>query len=214
MNYLNDLANERRANPTDDLTSYLLHTSEGGDSLSHEEFLAMVFLLLVAGHETTVNLIGNGVVELASHPDEYTRLLDDPGLIPSAIEEILRFHGPVETATLRWAYEPQTIGDAELAAGDLVIAVLMAANRDPLVFEDPDRFDVGRNPKGHVAFGSGIHHCLGAPLARREAVIAFEVLAKQVGRLELAVDRHELAWTKEIFLRGAPSIPVRQANRS
>ncbi len=214
VNYLNDLANERRANPTDDLTSYLLHTSEGGDSLSHEEFLAMVFLLLVAGHETTVNLIGNGVVELASHPDEYTRLLDDPGLIPSAVEEILRFHGPVETATLRWAYEPQTIGDAELAAGDLVIAVLMAANRDPLVFDDPDRFDVGRNPKGHVAFGSGIHHCLGAPLARREAVIAFEVLAKQVGRLELAVDRVELSWTKEIFLRGASSIPVRQANRA
>ena len=210
VNYLNDLASERRANPTDDLTSYLLHTSEDGDSLSHEEFLAMVFLLLVAGHETTVNLIGNGIVELSSHPDEYGRLLDDPGLIPSAVEEILRFHGPVETATLRWAYEPQTIGDTELSAGDLVIAVLMAANRDPLVFEDPDRFDVARNPKGHVAFGSGIHHCLGAPLARREAVIAFEVLAKQVGRLELTVGRDDLPWTREIFLRGAASIPVRR----
>ena len=212
VNYLNDLAAERRANPTDDLTSYLLHTSEDGDSLSHEEFLAMVFLLLVAGHETTVNLIGNGVVELSSHRDEYARLLDDPGLIPSAVEEILRFHGPVETATLRWAYEPQMIGDTELAAGDLVIAVLMAANRDPSVFEDPDRFDVARNPKGHVAFGSGIHHCLGAPLARREAVIAFEVLAKQIGRLELAVDRDDLPWTNEIFLRGASSIAVRRAS--
>jgi cytochrome P450 len=212
VNYLNDLAAERRANPTDDLTSYLLHTSEDGDSLSHEEFLAMVFLLLVAGHETTVNLIGNGVVELSSHPDEYARLLDDPGLIPSAVEEILRFHGPVETATLRWAYEPQMFGDTQLAAGDLVIAVLMAANRDPSVFEDPDRFDVARNPKGHVAFGSGIHHCLGAPLARREAVIAFEVLAKQIGRLELAVDRDDLPWTNEIFLRGASSIVVRRAS--
>jgi cytochrome P450 len=211
VNYLNDLASERRANPTDDLTSYLLHTSEDGDSLSHEEFLAMVFLLLVAGHETTVNLIGNGVVELASHPDEYARLLDDPGIIPSAVEEILRFHGPVETATLRWAYESQTIGDTELSAGDLVIAVLMAANRDPAVFEDPDRFDVGRNPKGHVAFGSGIHLCLGAPLARREAVIAFEVLTKQIGRLELTVDRNDLPWTREIFLRGSASIPVRRA---
>ena len=210
VNYLNDLATDRRADPTDDLTSYLLHTSEDGDSLSHEEFLAMVFLLLVAGHETTVNLIGNGIVELSSHPDEYGRLLDDPGLIPSAVEEILRFHGPVETATLRWAYEPQVIGETELAAGDLVIAVLMAANRDPAVFEDPDRFDVGRNPKGHVAFGSGIHHCLGAPLARREAVIAFEALVKQVGRLELAVDRDDLPWTREIFLRGAASIPVRR----
>lgn len=209
VNYLNDLANDRRAEPTDDLTSYLLHTSEDGDSLSHEEFLAMVFLLLVAGHETTVNLIGNGVVELASHPDQYSRLLDDPGLIPSAVEEILRFHGPVETATLRWAYETQSIGDTELTAGDLVIAVLMAANRDPLVFDDPDRFDIGRNPKGHVAFGSGIHHCLGAPLARREAVIAFEVLAKQIGRLELTVNRDELPWTSEIFLRGSSSIPVR-----
>lgn len=210
VNYLNDLAAERRSNPTDDLTSHLLHTSEDGDSLSHEEFLAMVFLLLVAGHETTVNLIGNGVVELSSHPDEYTRLLQDPGLIPSAVEEILRFHGPVETATLRWAYEPQTVGDTRLSAGDVLIAVLMAANRDPMVFDDPDRFDVGRNPKGHVAFGSGIHHCLGAPLARREAVIAFEVLTKQVGRLELAVDRDDLPWTREIFLRGAASIPVRR----
>jgi cytochrome P450 len=210
VNYLNDLANERRADPTDDLTSYLLHTSEGGDSLSHEEFLAMVFLLLVAGHETTVNLIGNGVVELASHPDEYSKLLADPDLISPAIEEILRFHGPVETATLRWVYEPQTIGDTEVAAGDLVIAVLMAANRDRAVFEDPDRFDIGRNPKSHVAFGSGIHHCLGAPLARREAAAAFEVLARRVGRLELAVDRADLPWTNEIFLRGASSIPVRR----
>jgi cytochrome P450 len=210
VNYLNDLASERRAAPTDDLTSYLLHSSEDGDSLSHEEFLAMVFLLLVAGHETTVNLIGNGVVELVSHPDEYSRLLDDPDLIPSAVEEVLRFHGPVETATLRWAYEPQMIGNTELSPGDLVIAVLMAANRDPLVFEDPDRFDVSRNPKGHVAFGSGIHHCLGAPLARREAVTAFDVLARRVGRLELAIDRSDLPWTNEIFLRGASSIPVRR----
>jgi cytochrome P450 len=102
------------------------------------------------------------------------------------------------------------IGAVEIASGDLVIAVLMAANRDPSVFEDPDRFDVGRNPKGHVAFGSGIHHCLGAPLARREAVIAFESLAKQIGRLELTVDRDDLPWTREIFLRGAASIPVRR----
>ena len=210
VNYLNDLASARRQDPTDDLTSYLLHTSEDGDSLSHEEFLAMVFLLLVAGHETTVNLIGNGVVELASHPEEYGKLLANPDLIPSAIEEVLRFHGPVETATLRWVYEPQTIGDVELSRGDMVIAVLMAANRDPNVFEEPDRFDVARNPRGHVAFGSGIHHCLGAPLARREATIAFEVLARRVGRLELTVDRSELDWTKEIFLRGASSIPVRR----
>lgn len=212
VNYLNDLAAERRSNPTDDLTSYLLHTSEDGDSLSHEEFLAMVFLLLVAGHETTVNLIGNGVVELASHPDEYGKLSANPDLIPSAVEEILRFHGPVETATLRWVYETQSIGDTELSRGDMVIAVLMAANRDPRVFDEPDRFDVSRNPKGHVAFGSGIHHCLGAPLARREATVAFDVLARRIGRLELAVDRSELEWTKEIFLRGATSIPVRRAS--
>ena len=102
------------------------------------------------------------------------------------------------------------IGETRLSAGDLVIAVMMAANRDPAVFDDPDRFDVGRNPKGHVAFGSGIHHCLGAPLARREAVIAFEALAKQFGRLELTVDRDDLPWTREIFLRGAASIPVRR----
>ena len=211
VNYLNDLAAERRSDPREDLTSYLLHTSEDDDSLSHEEFLAMVFLLLVAGHETTVNLIGNGLIELTSHPDEYSKLLDDPATIPMAIEEMLRFHGPVETATLRWAYDDTVMGDTRVGQGDLVVAVLMAANRDPRVFEVADRFDVRRDPKAHLAFGSGIHRCLGAPLARREARIAFESLNAAVGRLELAVDRDDLAWTPDNFLRGAVTVPVRRA---
>lgn len=209
VNYLNDLAQRRRDDPSDDLISFLLHHSEDGDSLSHEEFLAMVFLLLVAGHETTVNLIGNGIVELVSNPLQYQRVLEEPSLWPSAIEEILRYHGPVETATLRWSYESQNVGGELLQPGDPVIAVLMAANRDPGVFDDPDQFDVRRDPKGHLAFGSGIHHCLGAPLARREAIIACEELARDVGRLELDADRSDLEWTPEFFLRGASAIPVR-----
>lgn len=206
--YLNDLAEERRARPGEDLTSYLLTVEEEGDRLDHQEFLAMVFLLLVAGHETTVNLIGNGTLELIRHPDQRRRLVDDPGLIPTAVEEMLRYHGPVESTTMRWAFEDVEIGGVTIPKGDLVIPILYGANRDPDQFPEPDTFDVGREPNRHIAFGSGIHHCLGAPLARAEARIAFRLLLERYPVLELTVDSGELEWPSDFFLRGPRRLPV------
>lgn len=168
----------------------------------------MVFLLLVAGHETTVNLIGNGTLELIRHPDQYRRLVDDPGLIPTAVEEMLRFHGPVESTTLRWAFEDVEIGGRVIPQGDLVVPILYGANRDPDQFVDPDRFDVGRDPNRHIAFGSGIHHCLGAPLARAEARIAFRVLLGRYPDLQLTVDPAAVEWPPDFFLRGPRRLPV------
>lgn len=171
----------------------------------------MVFLLLIAGHETTVNLIGNGLLELTRHQDEFTRLLSGEVTVESATEELLRFHGPVESTTLRWAYEPTEIDGTELRPGDPVIAILMAANRDPAVFDQPDRLDLGRQPNRHIAFGSGIHLCLGAPLARREAHVAFAGLRDRLGRVELDMNPADLEWTEGFFLRGARSIRMRRA---
>ena len=207
--YLNDIADTRRADPQDDLISLLLHAEDEGDRLSHQEFLAMVFLLLIAGHETTVNLIGNGALELMRHPGEFQKLLEHPELAESAVEEMLRFHGPVESTTLRWAFEEIEVGGHAFQPGDLVVPILMSANRDPSQFDDPDTFDIGRTPNRHIAFGSGIHRCLGAPLARTEGQIAFRLLS-ELGRLELAIEERDLVWTEGFFLRGADSLPVRR----
>ena len=210
IQYLNDLAERRRADPRDDMISFLLHAEEDGERLDHQEFLAMVFLLLIAGHETTVNLIGNGVFELTRNQDEFTRLLDSHVSVESATEEMLRYHGPVESTTLRWAYADVELGGTMLHPGDLVVPILMGANRDPAAFEDPDRLDLGRTPNRHIAFGSGIHLCLGAPLARREAHVALSAVRDRLGRLELDMDPSELEWTQDFFLRGARSLMVRR----
>jgi cytochrome P450 len=210
IQYLNDLAEARRTDPRDDLISFLLHAEEDGERLDHQEFLAMIFLLLIAGHETTVNLIGNGTLELIRHQGEFTRLLDGEVTVESATEELLRFHGPVESTTIRWAYDDVEIGGVDLQAGSLVIPILMGANRDPEVFDDPDMLDLGRSPNRHLAFGSGIHLCLGAPLARREAHLAFGALRDRLGRLELDMEESELQWTEGFFLRGARTIEVRR----
>ena len=211
IQYLNEMAELRRADPRDDMISYLVHVEEDGNRLDHQEYLAMVFLLLVAGHETTVNLIGNGVLELIRHQDEFTRLLDGSVSAESTTEEVLRYHGPVESTTLRWAYEDVEIGGTTLASGDLVVPILFGANRDPAVFDDPDRFDVGRGSTRHLAFGSGIHLCLGAPLARKEGHVAFDALAARIGRLELAMDEADIEWPTGFFLRGARRLDVRRA---
>jgi cytochrome P450 PksS len=210
IQYLNDLADTRRSEPQNDLISFLLHAEADGERLDHQEFLAMIFLLLIAGHETTVNLIGNGTLELMRNQREFTRLLDGGVTVESATEELLRFHGPVESTTIRWAYDDVEIGGVDLQAGSLVIPILMGANRDPAVFDAPDTLDLGRNPNRHIAFGSGIHLCLGAPLARREAHIAFGALRDRIGRLELDMAESELQWTEGFFLRGARSIEVRR----
>ena len=209
LQYINTSIEMKRTEPGDDLLSALVHLEEDGDRLSHIELTSMVNLLLIAGHETTVNLIGNGMLELLRHPDQMDRLRAEPGLIGTAIEEMIRFNGPVETPFPRFVYEDVEIAGASIPAGDMVIPVLLAANRDPAVFEEPDRFDIGRDPNRHVGFGFGIHHCLGAPLARIEGEIAIGNLLKRFESIELAVDPADLERNPGFFLRGLRSLPVR-----
>lgn len=208
LQYMNEAIEQRRAEPGDDLLSALLHLEDDGDTLDHSELLSMVQLLLIAGHETTVNLIGNGTIELMRHPSEKARLIEDRELLPSAIEEMLRFNGPVETPFPRFAYEDLEIGGVEIPQGDVVIPVLMAANNDPAQFPEPERFDIARDPNRHVAFGSGIHYCLGAPLARLEATIVFDSLLDRFPEIDFAVDDADLQWNEGFFLRGVKHLPV------
>ena len=168
----------------------------------------MIFLLLVAGFETTVNLIGNGTLALLEHPAEMRRLRDDPSLLPSAVEELLRYDGPLETATERYAIEDVTMGGATIPRGALVYAVLGSANRDERQFPDPDALDLTREPNRHLAFGLGVHYCLGAPLARLEGQIAFGTLLRRIPDLRLAVPRAALRWRRGLVLRGLESLPV------
>ena len=178
------------------------------DRLSENELLSMAFLLLVAGHETTVNLIGNGTLALLEHPDQLRRLRDDPGLIRPAVEELLRYYSPVETATERYAREDVTVGGVTIPQGSLVFAVIASANRDDRQFADPDRLDLAREPNRHLAFGQGIHFCLGAPLARLEGQIAISTLLRRLPELRLAVPPGALRWRGGLVLRGLQKLPV------
>jgi len=209
LGYVNGAIESRRKSPGEDLLSALIHLEDEGDTLDHSELLSMIQLLLIAGHETTVNLIGNGMVELMRHPGERDRLVADPGLLPSAIEEMLRFNGPVETSFPRFAYEDLKIAGVEIPQGDVVIPVLMAANNDPGRFSDPETFDITRDPNRHVAFGFGIHYCLGAPLARLEAAIVVGSLLERWPLIDFASDPEDLEWTSGFFLRGVRHLPVR-----
>ncbi len=207
--YLNNLIDERKEHAQDDLLSGLLQAEEQGDKLDHMELLSMIFLLLVAGHETTVNLIANGTLALLQHPDQMALLRANPALIRSAIEEMLRYNGPVETTTWRHALQDVQIGDKLIAQGDVVMAALLAANRDPAEFPDPHRFDITRDPNRHIAFGSGIHYCVGAPLARLEGAIAISTLLRRLPHLELAVPAEHLVWNDSILLHGMSAMPVK-----
>ncbi|WP_211211880.1 cytochrome P450 [Deinococcus apachensis] len=168
----------------------------------------MLWLLLVAGFETTVNLIGNGVLALLEHPEQLARLRADPGLLPGAVEELLRFCGPVETSMLRWAREDVTLHGATIPQGSPVVAVLASANRDERQFTNPDDLDVTREVRGHVAFGHGVHYCLGAPLARLEGQIALGSLLGRFPRLRLAVQPEELRWKPGVLMRGLHELLV------
>ncbi|MFJ7912015.1 cytochrome P450 [Kitasatospora sp. NPDC096204] len=205
--HLTALIEERRTSPRQDLLSALVTPTT--DGLSAEELLGMAFLLLVAGHETTVNLISGAVLSLLAHPEQLAALRADPGLVDSAIEETLRYDGPVESAAFRYATEPVRIGDTTIPAGDSVLVSPAAASRDPRHFPDPDRFDIHRRPAGHLAFGHGIHHCLGAPLARVEAAIALRTLIGRRPRLALDADPADLVRRPSTMLRGLTSLPVR-----
>jgi cytochrome P450 len=199
----------RHEHPTDDLITGLVQAEESGDKLSQQELFSMVFLLLIAGHETTVNLIGNGTLALLRHPDQLRMLRDTPDLIGTAIEELLRYDGPVETATLRWAREDLEFGGTQMRQGDQVLVALAAADRDGTRFPDVDRLDITRADNRHVAFGHGIHYCLGAPLARLEGAIAINTLLRRLPDLRLAVNPDELIWRPGQLIRGLQSLPVR-----
>ncbi len=207
--YFHQLFDERRAHPGDDLISGLVQVEEAGDKLDAQELISMVFLLLVAGHETTVNLLANGTLALMQHPDQMQKLRAHPELAESAVEEMLRYDGPVGTSTMRWALEDVEIHGRMIPAGDMVLSSLLAANRDPDVFPNPNTFDITRDPNRHIAFGNGIHYCLGAPLARVEAVIAFNVLLERLPNLALDIDVNDIQWNETLLLHSMKSLPVR-----
>jgi cytochrome P450 len=203
--YLSQLIAERRKQPRNDLISDLLRAHDGEQRLSEQELLGTCILLLIAGHETTVNLLGNGLLALLQHPEQMALLRQDPGLIPSGVEEMLRYDSPVQRGTGRFPLEPIEIAGTRIEPGQQVAAVIGAANRDPSHFPDPGRFDVRREPNRHLAFGFGIHFCLGAPLARAEGQIAFQRLLNAFPRIELA---GEPVRRRNTFLRGLRRLPV------
>jgi cytochrome P450 len=207
VEHLEVLIAERRAEPTDDLLSELIHVEEQGDQLSHTELIATVMLLFGAGFETTTNLIGNGLLALLDHPDELRRLRDDRSLMKTAVEELLRWDSPVQIDG-RMVFEDVDLHGESVAAGEQFVTLLGAANRDPRMFDEPDRFDVGRVGPAPMSFGGGIHFCLGAALARAEGHVVFERLLDRFPVIEPAWDDPP-AYRDTIVLHGLESLPVR-----
>ena len=203
--YFRSVIEERRTAPRDDLLSALIAAKERGEVLSEEELLATCILLLAAGNETTTNLIGNGMLALLRNPDQLDRLRADPSLTESAVEELLRYDGPVQ-ATGRVATEDIEVGGKVIEEGQLAFCMLAAANRDPAQFPSPDALDIARRDNKHIAFGFGIHFCLGAPLARAEAQIAFSTLLRRIPSPRLAAEQVE--WGGTFILRGLKRLPV------
>jgi cytochrome P450 len=204
--YFEKLFEQRRKEPRDDLLTQLVRAEEAGDRLTTEELRANVTLLFAAGHETTVNLVGNGIWSLLTNPSQWTALRNDPSLIPNAIEEILRFESPVQAAG-RTVIEPIEFGGTEFAKGEIIIALLGAANRDPDVFPDPERMDVTRERLRPLSFGGGIHFCIGAQLARIEAEVVFSTLLRRMPDLKL-VEQEAPKWRESFTLRGLTALPV------
>ena len=205
VSYFRGLVADRRGHPGSDLLSGLVEAEEAGDRLSELELLSTCVLLYVAGHETTVNLIGNGLLALLRHPEECRRLQGDPGLLHGALEELLRFDGPVQRSG-RMATVDTEIAGVPIAAGSLVLGLIGAANRDPAHFAEPDRLDLTREEPRHLAFGSGIHYCLGASLARLEAQVAIGAVLRRFPALTLDTDRP--TWRPSSTLRGLEALPV------
>ncbi len=203
--YLKGLIAERRVSPKDDLLSALIGAEEEGGRLSERELVATVLLLLVAGHETTANLIGNAMLVLSKNPDQLERWRRDDSIDRSAVEELLRYDSPVQM-TLRIALEDLVIGKHEVKKGSFVVLVVGAANRDPLVFENADKLDLSRSPNAHLAFGGGAHFCIGAPLARLEARIALTSLIRRSPNLKV-VPRSAVR-RKSFTIRGLSKLEV------
>jgi cytochrome P450 PksS len=208
MSYIRRLIKLRRADPQDDLTSALIQAQEAGDQLSEDEMVGMIFLLLVAGHETTVNLIGNGMLALLENRDQLEKLQHDPSLIKSGVEELLRYYSPVDWADERYAREDITLHSVTIRRGEMVFGLIGSANRDESQFPNPDTLDITREPNRHLAFGQGIHYCLGAPLARMEGQIAVNTLLHRMPDVRLAAAADKIHWRKGIMLRGLDALPV------
>ncbi len=206
--YLRDLITDRRAHPSDDMLSGLASATDTDGNLTDTEVVSMTFLLLVAGHETTVNLIGNTMLTLLQDPERFAGLRAHPDQIPAALEEHLRHLGPVHIATLRFTTEPVTLGDTTIGPDELVFVSLAAANRDPSCFPRPELVDYDRDNPGHLAFGHGIHVCLGAPLARTEGAIALTRLLTHYPHMSLATDPATLRWRTSSLIRGLNTLPV------
>jgi cytochrome P450 len=206
--YLGNLFEERRKSPRDDLISGLVHVEEGGDRLTDGELFSMGSIILIAGHETTVNLIGNGTLALLQNPEQLARLRADPELTKPAIEELLRHSGPVEGSTDRYASEDIEINGVTIPRGEMVYVMLASANRDAARFAEPDSVDLTRDTRQHVAFGQGIHYCLGAPLARLEGQIAIGSLIQRFPKLRLNAPVESLVWKPGLLIRGMAHLPV------
>jgi cytochrome P450 len=204
VDYLRFLAASRASAPGDDLISDLVAVRDGTDRLTDDELVGTAVLLLMAGHEATVNVLGNGMLALLTHRSEWSRLVSSPDLLPTAVEELIRFDAPLQLFE-RTATAPTTVAGYALEPGDKIAALLGAAARDPLVFDDPSRLDVGRTPNAHLGFGAGIHYCVGAPLARVEIAAALEALIQRLPDLRLAQvpDRRP-----EFVIRGVRTLPV------
>lgn len=204
--YVREVVRQRREEPEDDLITYLNQAEADGETLTEDEVVATAIGLLFAGHETTTKLLSNGVLELLRHPEQFEMLREDPSLAPKAVEEILRYHGPSKSLT-RGVKKDFELRDNRIETGERVLLSLAAANRDPRKFDDPDTFDITRGSMEHLAFGHGTHHCLGAPLARLEARIAFPALVQAFPEMELATD--EVEWTQSPLVRGPEELRLR-----
>ena len=211
--YFTELVAAKRADPGDDLVSALVlardNDVDAADGLTASELLGTVYLLVMAGFDTTVNLIASGTLALLAHPAELARLRADPSLLPAAVEELLRYASPVNHANDRFTTEDVPVGGVVIPAGEWVIPAIASADRDPARFPGPDRLDLSRDTSGHLAFGHGIHHCLGAPLARMEAEVALGALLARYPGLSLAVPPGELRWRPVSLMNGLESLPVR-----
>ncbi len=211
LRYLRKLVRLRRNHPQDDLASALVTAQQSRDKLSEDEVVAMIFLLLIAGHETTVNLIANGTLALLENPEQLAKLRSQPALMSSAVEELARYDGPLEFANVRWATCDVTISGVAVPKGEPFLLALVSANRDPQQFPAPDVLDFARSANRHLAFGQGMHYCLGAMLARMEAQIAFTTLLRRFPDFRLAAPRASLRWRKSLVLRGLESLPLATA---
>ncbi|MCY7763372.1 cytochrome P450 [Bacillus spizizenii] len=206
--YIAKLIQDRRIQPKDDLISKLVHAEENGSKLSEKELYSMLFLLVVAGLETTVNLLGSGTLALLQHKEEFEKLKQYPEMIATAVEELLRYTSPVVLMANRWAIEDFTYKGHSIKRGDMIFIGIGSANRDPNFFENPETLNLNRSPNRHISFGFGIHFCLGAPLARLEGHIAFNALLKRFPDIELAAAPDDIHWRKNVFLRGLENLPV------